>query len=163
MSNLADVIPTNRVIGLTLVDGVILAGKAEVVNDGWLRLVTSADERLINLAHVVLIDLNRGQLDQGPQGIDDALPRPRSKDTPVKVGSKVPARPWTDTDLKALADAILDGGQDAQLAEKFHRTRGQIRDLRQSFECNRGNLIEDQISPAAVSWIHRWRRVLTER
>ncbi len=161
ISELATLIPADRVIGLTLVDGVILAGRAQVLSGGWLRLIGNADDRLINLAHVVMIDLNRGRLDQGPSGVDEALPRPRSKDTPVKVGSKVPARPWTDGDLKALADAMLDGGQDAELAERFHRTRSQVRDLRQGFECNRGNLVEDQISPAAVAWIHRWRRVLS--
>lgn len=161
MTDLAAHIPTDRIIGLTLVDGVMLAGRGEVLSHGWLRLISNAEERLINLAHVVMIDLNRGRLDPGPQGVDANLPRPTSKDIPVKVGSKVPARPWTDADLKALADAILDGGQDAQLAERFHRGRTQIRDLRQGFECNRGNLVEDQITPAAVAWIHRWRRVLS--
>ncbi len=161
MHDLAALIPCDRVVGLTLVDGVILAGRAEMVSSTWLRLVSNSDERLVNVAHVVMIDLNRGRLDPGPQDVDAHLPRPTSKDTPVKVSSKVPARPWTDADLKALADAILEGGQDTQLAERFHRGRSQIRDLRQGFECNRGNLVEDQITPAAVAWIHRWRRVLS--
>ncbi len=160
LSSLADSIPTDRLIALHLANGAILPGRVEVLADGWVCLRTSDSVQLVNLAHVAAIDLNAGRSDPGPY-VQDGLPKPRSKDVPFKVGSKVPARPWSDADLKALSEGFLDGVQDVELATKHHRTRGQIRDLRQGFECNRGNLIEDQISPAAVTWVHRWRRVLT--
>ena len=160
LPSLAAAIPADRLIALHLANGAILPGRAKLLAGGWVRLSTSDSEQLVNLAHVAAIDLNEGRTDPGPR-IQDGLPKPRSKDVPFKVGSKVPARPWTDADLKALSEGFLDGVLDNELAEKHHRTRGQIRDLRQGFECNRGNLIEDQVSPAAVTWIHRWRRVLT--
>ena len=156
----AEAIPTDRLIALHLANGVILPGRVHVLRDGWVRLYTSERVQLVNLAHVLTIDLNVGQTDPGPL-VQEGLPKPRSKDVPFKVGSKVPARPWSDADLKALSEGFLDGLLDPELAEQHHRTRGQIRDLRQAFECNRGNLIEDQISPAATTWIHRWKRVLT--
>lgn len=160
LMHLTEAIPTDRLIALHLANGAILPGRVHVLSDGWVRLHTSDRVQLINLAHVVAMDLNEGQTDPGPL-VQEGLPKPRSKDVPFKVGRKVPARPWSDADLKELSEGFLDGLLDPELAERHHRTRGQIRDLRQGFECNRGNLIEEQISPAATTWIQRWRRVLT--
>lgn len=158
-ARLAEAIPRDRLIALHFANGAILPGRVEVLTHGWVRLRTRDSEQLVNLAHVAAIDLNQGQTDPGPL-VQEGLPKPRSKDVPFKVGNKVPARPWTDADLKALSEGFLDGALDPELAERHHRTRGQIRDLRQGFECNRGNLIDDQISPAAATWVQRWHRVL---
>ncbi len=152
-------IPPERLVALHLIDRSILVGRVRDDVPGWLRLLTVDGERLVNLAHVISIDLNEGASDPGAQ-IDSGIPRPRSKDAPVKVGSKAPGRPWTDADLKDLAEGFLDGKQDADLALAFHRTRNQIRDLRQGFEVNRGNLVEEQVTPAATTWVNRWQRVL---
>ncbi len=156
-------LPSDRLIALHLADKTILVGRAEPLDGGWVCLRSRDGARLVNLDHVTFIDLNEAGEDPGEQQVDERVPRPRSKDTPVKVGSKAPARPWTDEDLKVLSDGFLDGHQDAPLADRFNRTRSQIRDLRQAFECNRGNVVEDQISPAATTWIPRWRRVLSGR
>jgi hypothetical protein len=62
----------------------------------------------------------------------------------------------------AIAYAYLDGIEDGDLAQRFSRSRGQIKELRQAFECARGNLVEDQISPIAATWVARWRKALTQ-
>jgi hypothetical protein len=154
-------LPPERLIALHLDNKSVLIGRAEQVADNWVRFATPDGVKLVNLNHVTLIDLNDGLRDPGPQ-VDEGLARPRSKDIPLKVGSKAPGRPWNDDDLKQLSEGFLDGENDAQLAERFHRTRGQIRDLRQGFECNRGNheFPIDQ-NPAASLWVDRWQKVLS--
>ncbi len=74
--------------------------------------------------------------------------------------SQAPGSPWSDAELKRLADAFLDGHEDGELAERHKRARPAIKQLRQGFECARGNLVEDQISSVAATWVSRWRRVL---
>jgi hypothetical protein len=80
----------------------------------------------------------------------------------MRVGAKALGRAWLDEDLKTLADAYLDGVEDGELSQRLNRARSQIRELRQAFECARGNLIEDQISPIAATWVARWRKALTQ-
>ncbi len=130
-------------------------GTVAAVGDGWLELA-GEQPRLVNLAQTVEILLSTDAQDDAGHG----LPRPRSKDTPTKAGSKAPARPWADEDLQALAHGFLDGMTDAALAERFHRTRPQVTILHQGFECARGNLTDDAIPPAARTWVERWRKVL---
>ncbi len=159
MPALASAIPTDRPIILHLVGGHVLVGHGQPLEGGWLRLRSRDCERLVNLVHVVLIDASDGVSEESSP-IDAALPRPKSKDTPIKLGSRAPGRAWTDPDLKALSEGFLDHVNDSDLAQRHHRTKGQIRDLKQAFECQRGNLVEDEISPAARLWVDRWRRVL---
>lgn len=140
-------------------NGQILIGRALPAAEGWLRVTTKEGERLVNLAHVVLIDIETVELERD-QEVDEGLLRPRSKERPVKVGMKTPGRPWQDGDLKALSEGFLDGLSDKVLADRHHRVFSQVRDLRQAFECQRGNLPDDQLSPAASTWVARWRRVL---
>ncbi len=144
---------------VVLAQGEIFVGEVEWSGKGWLRLRTDAGQRLINLAHVAVISFDGSVLDQDGDAVDAALPKPSSKDRPVKV-SQAPGRPWHDDELKRLADAFLDGHEDAELAERHKRARPAIKQLRQGFECARGNLVEDQISPVAATWVPRWRRVL---
>ena len=94
--------------------------------------------------------------------VEVARPKPASKDAPIRAGGKALGRAWLDEDLKALADAYLDGAEDGDLAQRFNRSRGQVRELRQAFECARGNRVEDQISPIAATWVARWRKALTQ-
>lgn len=143
---------------VVLAQGEVFVGEVEWSGKGWLRLRTDAGQRLINLAHVAVIGLVGSVLDDEDE-IDSALPKPTSKDRPVKV-SQAPGRPWPDDELKRLADAFLDGVEDNELAERHKRARPAIKQLRQGFECARGNLVEDQISEVAATWVPRWRRVL---
>lgn len=131
-------------------------GQVVAMAGGWLELA-GGQTRLVNLAQVVEI-----LIDGAAEGDDggSALPRPRSKDTPVKAGSRAPGRPWADEDLQALAHGFLDGVTDSVLAERFNRTRPQVTILHQGFECARGNLTDDAIPPAARTWVDRWRKVL---
>ncbi len=94
--------------------------------------------------------------------VEVAKPKPSSKDAPIRAGGKALGRAWLDEDLKTLADAYLDAVEDGDLALRFNRSRGQIKELRQAFECARGNLVEDQISPIAATWVARWRKALTQ-
>jgi hypothetical protein len=92
--------------------------------------------------------------------VDVLKPKPSSKETPMRVTGKALGRAWLDEDLKVLADAYLDGVQDADIAQRLSRAKGQIKELRQAFECARGNLVDDQISPIAATWVPRWRKAL---
>jgi hypothetical protein len=157
----AELLPSGRLVIVLLADGTPMPGRVLALADGWLHLRDLDGEQLINLAQVAGIRLQEGaQASEADPGDPEALPRPRSKDRPVKVGSGATGRPWTEPELRALAEAFLDGGQDGELAERFRRTRGQITELHRGFECARGNLVEDQISPAAQAWVPRWRRLL---
>ena len=60
----------------------------------------------------------------------------------------------------AWFDAFLDDRGDAELAQEHGRTRNQITVLRQAWECSRGNLPDDRISPAARLWVERIRRAV---
>ena len=158
---LAELIIPGRLVVIRLADGTPVPGRIMACADGWLHLRDLDGEQLINLAQVAGIQLQDGTAEHGQASQDpDALPKPRSKERPVKVGGGAPGRPWTEPELRALADAFLDGAQDGELAERFHRTRSQVTELHRGFECARGNLVEDQISPTAQTWVQRWRRLL---
>jgi hypothetical protein len=146
-------------VAVHLSDGSQHHGLVHVLGGGWMQLIAPAGVLLINLEQVVMVALN-GPERAAPSPIDHPRPRPVSKDVPVKVGSRAPGRPWQDGDLKALADGFLEGGTEAALSERFHRTRAQIKLLRQGFECARGTIMEDEINEVARTWIARWRRVL---
>ncbi len=155
---LAALIPGTPV-AIQLTDGSHHHGLVHQQGGGWLHLLTPAGAVLVNLAQVALIQLAPA-LAAAPAPIDHPRPRPVSKDIPVKVGSRAPGRPWQDADLKQLADGFLEGSTETQLSERFHRTRAQIRLLRQGFECARGTIPEDEANDIARTWIARWRRVL---
>jgi hypothetical protein len=148
-----------RVVAVQLSDGGIRRGLVMSAGGGWLQLAGDEGLLLVNLAQVAVIALD-GQPTAAAGPVDAARPRPQSKDAPFRAGSRAPGRPWQEQDLKQLAEAYLDGRPDAELAERFVRTRGQIKELRQGFECARGNLVDDQLSPAARTWVARWRKVL---
>jgi hypothetical protein len=142
-----------------LSDGSQHHGLVHLMGGGWMHVIAPAGALLINLDQVVMVALAAAP-PVSPSPIDHPRPRPVSKDIPVKVGSRAPGRPWQDADLKALADGFLEGGNEAALSERFHRTRSQIKLLRQGFECARGTIMEDDIDEVARTWIARWRRVL---
>ena len=74
----------------------------------------------------------------------------------------MPGRPWSDEQVRAVIDGFLDDRQDGALAEQHGRTRHQITVLRQAWECARGNLPEDRLSPAAQLWVGRIRTALRD-
>lgn len=146
-----------------LADGTLFTGEVGWAKKGWVRLQADTGTTLVNLAHVALIK-PLAALDESAAAEDDedALAKPRPIEAPVKVGPTAPGRPWTDEDLRQLADGFLDGVQDGELAERHHRSRPAIGQLRKGFECARGNLVEEEIPPVARTWIARWRKVLTK-
>jgi hypothetical protein len=165
MSDLRPFLPPGRRVTAQLVQGPLYRGSVRRVVDGWLLLETESGLVLINLSQVAVISQEAGDtgddVEASLEGLDE-LPKPTSAERPTRT-SRAPARPWKDDDLKQLADAFLDGADDSELASRFNRTRGQVKELRQGFECARGNLVEDQISSVAATWIDRWRRVLSPR
>ncbi len=150
-----------REIDLHLVGGVRLEGHVLMCGNGWLQLATAQGGVLVNLAQVVAIGMEGTGSVPTPVTSVGGLPKPSSKDRPRMAGGTAPGRPWRDEDLKQLADSYLDGELDADLAARYHRTRGQIKEMRQGFECARGNLVDDQIGDVARTWVERWRRVLS--
>jgi hypothetical protein len=108
---------------------------------------------------VAIAQERSGSDEDADEGLEEVLPRPTSADRPRRA-SRAPGRPWRDEDLRQLADGFLDGQDDQQLCGSYNRTRAQIKELRAGFECARGNLVEDQISEVAATWVERWRRVL---
>jgi len=150
-------------ITVLLANGASCQGELEDASPGWLRLRGAAGIQLIQLAQVAVITTGDVHAPAGRIAPDGALPRPKSNDIAVKAGSRAPGRAWTDDDLRRLADAFLDQrSKDGELAARFNRARVQIGEMRRGFECARGNLVEDQISPIAATWVGRWRRVLTK-
>lgn len=161
MADLRMFLPVGRRVTAQLAQGPLYRGTVRRVSDGWLLLEAEQGQLLINLDHVAVVTPEALGEDE-PEGVDAALPKPTSADRPVRT-SRAPGRPWKDEDLRELAEGFLDGHQDVELAPRFNRAKGQLKELRQGFECARGNLVEDQISPVARMWVERWRRVLTER
>ncbi len=154
---LSHVMP-GRHITAVLSSGQQCRGTVTNIGKGWITLGGGEQMVLVQITHVAAINL-----DSKPTPspiVDIAMPKPTSKETPVRAGSKALGRAWLDDDLKKLADAYLDGAQDAELAQRFSRAKGQIKELRQAFECARGNLVDDQISPIAATWVPRWRKAL---
>lgn len=150
-----------RSLSAHLTNGQVVRGTITGLRGGWVSLGGGdGGVVLVNLAHASAL-----VLDTKPAPapfVEVAKPKPASKDTPIRAGGKALGRAWLDEDLKTLADAYLDGGEDGDLAQRLNRSRGQIKELRQAFECARGNLIEDQISPIAATWVARWRKALTQ-
>jgi hypothetical protein len=140
-------------ISIRLANGAHVQGQIEARDSSWLRLRTPVGTSYVQLTHIAVISV-------GGDAVGEGLPKPTSKDAPVKSGARAPGRAWSEDELRLLADAFLDGKHDSDLAERFHRTRGAIKEMHQGFEAARGNLVEDQISPVARTWVSRWRRVL---
>ena len=144
--------------------GIALSGRITGKSDEWLQLLMPQGAVSVQLAHVAVIaepgvaDGLSAQLPQAGKAFEDATPAPQPA---KKSRSQNPGRPWQDDELRMLADAFLDGITDKELAKEFGRTPAVVKQLRQGFECARGNLVEDQISEVAVTWVHRWRRVLS--
>ncbi len=158
---LSQLIP-GRSLSAHLTNGQVVRGTITGLRGGWLSLGAPSGEGavLVNLAHASALIL-----DTKPAPVafvEVAKPKPSSKDAPIRAGGKALGRAWLDEDLKTLADAYLDAVEDGDLALRFNRSRGQIKELRQAFECARGNLVEDQISPIAATWVARWRKALTQ-
>ncbi len=158
---LSQLIP-GRSITAHLNNGQVVRGIVTGMRGGWLSLggADGGNAVLINLVHAGALVLDTKPAPAAL--IEVAKPKPQSKDAPIRAGGKALGRAWLDEDLKALADAYLDGAEDGDLAQRFNRSRGQIKELRQAFECARGNLVEDQISPIAATWVARWRKALTQ-
>ncbi|MBA2482100.1 MAG: hypothetical protein H0V44_15670 [Planctomycetes bacterium] len=156
-------LPPGRRVTVQLAQGPVYRGAVRRSLDGWLVIETDAGHVLLNLDHIAVISQDAPAPGEDDQESDsDQLPRPRSADHPRPV-SRAPGRAWNDADLKQLADAFLDGQDDAALATRYNRTRAQLKQMRLGFECARGNLVEDQIPPVAATWIQRWQRVLLAR
>lgn len=144
--------------------GATIEGSILACANGWIRLSGGDGELLVNLAQVAWV---RGigaappvdEADDEDGG--DALPRPASKDTPVRTGSRVPGRPWTDDAIRSVVDEFLNDRPDGEIAQVHGRTRHQITVLRQAWESARGNLAEDHLSPAAQLWVERVRKAMS--
>ncbi len=137
-----------RTVHLRL-DGEVHSGSVIATANGWLRLSGADGEIVINLSQVAWIRADATAADDRPV--------PSAKDVVARPGSRVPGRPWNDETLRAVVDGFLNDHQDADLAAQHNRTRYQITILRQAWECARGNLADDQLSPAAQLWVDRIR------
>ncbi len=154
---LSELMP-GRHIAAMLSNGQQCRGMITGLRGGWMSLGGSDKTILLNLSQIALITL-----DAKPAPtleIDVIKPKPTSKEAPIRAQGKALGRAWLDEDLKKLANAYLDGLEDGDIAQKISRARSQIKELRQAFECARGNLSEDQISPIAVTWVPRWHKAL---
>lgn len=148
-----------RGVAVHLNNGQICRGQVSGLRGPWLHLAADSGGVLVNLTQASAIVLDAAA---APEAVIDApRPKPRSKEDPIRAGSRALGRAWTDAELKALADAFLDGHHDGELAERFSRSRSQITDMHQAFECARGNIVEDQLRPVATTWVARWRKALT--
>ncbi len=147
------VLTPGRSVHLRL-DGEVVSGAVIATANGWLRLDGADGEILVNLAQVAWIRAD------GAPAADDDRPVPTAKNIVAKPGSRVPGRPWPDETIRAVVEGFLNDAQDGELAEQHGRTRHQITILRQAWECARGNLADDQLSPAAQLWVARIRNAM---
>jgi hypothetical protein len=145
------VLTPGRTVHLRL-DGEVLTGAVIATANGWLRLSGADGELVVNLAQVAWI-----RADGQPA---DERPVPTAKNLGAQPGSRVPGRPWPDETIRAVVEGFLNDVQDGELAERHGRTRHQITILRQAWECARGNLADDQLSPAAQLWVARIRNAM---
>ena len=145
------VLTPGRTVHLRL-DGEVVSGAVIAIANGWLRLSGADGEILVNLAQVAWI-----RADGEPAG---KLPVPSPKDVVAKPGSRVPGRPWSVETVRAIIDGFLNDRPDGELAEQHGRTRHQITQLHQAWECARGNIPEDQLAPAVQPWVDRIRSVM---
>ncbi|MEK7413197.1 MAG: hypothetical protein AAB263_07755 [Planctomycetota bacterium] len=122
--------------------------------NGWMRMTASNGDVLVNLATVTWIHA------LGPAPERDEANKPEAHEIGDRQGSRVPGRPWSEASVKTIIDGFLSDQQDSDLAETHGRTRHQITVLRHAWECARGNMTEDRISPAAQEWVPRIRRIL---
>lgn len=143
-------------------DGETIEGSITSCANGWLRLSGADGDMLVNLAQIAWVrGIGGGQAAAATEPEDDAgLPRPVSKDVVAKPGSKAPGRPWSDDAIRAVVDELLNDRPDGEIANLHGRTRHQVTVLHQAWECARGNLAEDQLSPAAQLWVDRIRKVM---
>lgn len=156
MSELPPGLRPAQTVQCILADGTVFRGPVEAARRGWIRLGTDQGPVLLNAAHIACI---RGEgaaaasLGLGP--VEDDTPKPAKRGTAAKTDD------WDEDQLRTLADGFLDGHDDGELASRLGQSRGQIKTLRQAFECARGNLVDDEIAPTARPWIGRWREVLS--
>jgi hypothetical protein len=151
-----------RPIAASMANGEQCRGVIIEIGEGWLLLGgqgSNGDKSvLVNMQHICSLVLD---VKPAPTAIIDApKPKPASKEAPQKTGLKALGRAWLDEDLQQLADAFLDGHDDVILSQRFSRAKNQIKELRQAFECARGNLVDDQVSAIALTWVPRWRKAL---
>jgi hypothetical protein len=139
-----------------LADGTVFSGHVDNARKGWLRLTTEQGPLLINVAHVALLK----PLDASAVGIGLGSSEPETTASRRSAGTTTAEDDWDPESLRALADGFLDGHDDSELAARLGQRKGQVKTLRQAFECARGNLVEDEIAPTAREWIDRWRSVL---
>jgi hypothetical protein len=157
MRPLAHLTP-GRIIAANMANGEQCRGMITEIGEGWLLLGSGEKSVLVNLQQVSSLVLD---VKPAPTPVIDAIkPKPASKEAPLKAGQKALGRAWLDEDLQQLADGFLDAQDDVILAQRFSRAKNQIKELRQAFECARGNLVDDQISPIALTWVPRWRKAL---
>jgi len=137
-------------------DGADLNGTVVACANGWLRLSGPGGDMLVNLAQVAWVTTEG----PAPEADEEALPQPEAKEIGARPGSKAPGRPWTDQAVQAIVRGFLDDQGDAELAAQHGRTRAQVTVLRQAWECARGNIADDRLSPAAQLWVPRIQRAM---
>ncbi len=140
-----------------LSDGSRVQAEVRACAGRWVEAVCDGVGIQLNLNQVICY-----AADALPACLSGAPPRAagaRGKPKRPKTGTS-PGRRWEDDELRLLANAFLDGAVDRDLAREFSRTIAIIKQLRQAFECARGNLDEERVGEVAQSWIPRWRRVL---
>ncbi len=138
---------TGTRLAALLVGGQRVEGELLRVCGRWLELADGATLRWLNGDHIVLIAAGAGAL-------PDAAPSPRPKRGAAGAGT-----PWQDQDLRLLADALLDGIADGELAREFGRKPAEIAVLRRALTCLRGEVMEEDLDPAAASWVPRLRGI----
>ncbi|TVR40373.1 MAG: hypothetical protein EA402_13790 [Planctomycetota bacterium] len=118
----------------------------------WLELQQEAGHYAVARSAIALLIL-AGRFDAPPA---KAPARPR-------VAGRGPAEksPVPDADiLRRVCSGILDGIEGPELRAMSGLGAGELARLRQAFECARGNLMSEDIPPAARAWVEPIRRAL---
>ena len=143
--------------------GVEIVGVAQQILDGFVTISTEQGEVLLAWQHIVAIAHPDCSLVPHAEAHEELPAKTRKKRAAAGSASGKKGKDWSSDELKSLVGGFLDGETDADLALRFGARRGMIASMRQAFECQRGNFVEDEIDSVAKTWVGRIQEALNDR
>ena len=138
-------------------DGIQLHGLVEQLSEHMWQVRDGSKQAWVNCDQIIALSPK----DQPLTVAAAATVTKRSSKKATTTSKK--GKDWDDDQLRALISGFLDGELDAVLAKQFSARRGMIASMRQAFECQRGNLVDEQLDDVAKTWVSRIREALTHR
>lgn len=139
-------------LALQLQDGTRLKGTLEMVDGEWL-LVDCAGARVAIAKQQIAVLGYEGRLPTKGAG--------SGKKAPASAAAPATAE-LDETIVRQLLDGFLDGHSIETLMQISGLGKKEVKLWHQAFECARGNLVDDQIPPAARALLPQLRSVFSQ-